>query len=100
MLTTIGAKQPYEEYYIHFNFSRYCGTATVVSATVTAVNYETDADVTSTIITAAKQLVTGQSVYVWVKAGTTGESYQITCKVVASDDSKYELDAMLPVVET
>ena len=99
MRLILGAKQPYEAYYIQFNFTRYLGTATISSATVTAVDIADNSDVTATITTVGSQSITSPSVYVWVKAGTTAHTYQITCKITASDGSKYELDALLPVVE-
>jgi hypothetical protein len=99
MRLSLGAKQPYEAYYIQFDFTRYLGTATISTATVTATDTADDSDVTSTITTVGSQSISGGSVYVWVKAGTTGKTYQVTCKITASDGSKYELDALLPVVE-
>ena len=99
MRQILGAKQPYEAYYISFNFARWLGTATISSATVNAVDDADDSDATATVTTVASQVITSPYVYVWVKAGATGKEYQITCKIVATDGSKYELDALLPVVE-
>ena len=92
-------KQPYEEYFLTFDFSWVLGSATILSAAVTAVNNDTASDVTATITTVASQIKTNTTVKVWVKAGTTGETYKITVKAVASDGAKYELDGLLPVRE-
>ena len=94
-----GTKQPYEEYYVEFNFKNDLGTETASSATVTAT-LTTEGDSTTTITTAALQYLSTTSVFVWVKAGASGSSYKITAKVVGSAGSKYELEAMLPVLET
>lgn len=100
MIHPLGAKQPYEAYFISFNFAKWLGTATILTATVTAADTDDDSDATSIVTTVESQVITSPSVYVWVKAGTTAKSYKITCKIVASDGSKYELDALLPVTET
>lgn len=90
-------KQSTEAYYIEFDFSAICGSATVSSASVTATEVDTGTDVTATITTAASQSISGTSVYVWVKAGTSGTDYLITCKATASDGSIYELDGLMLV---
>ena len=99
----LGDKQPYEEYYISFDFTEYLDSATISSATVTALDItaDPDSDVSTTLINSTKQKTDAfaKIVYVWVRAGTAEHEYQITCKVVASDGSKYELDAILPVTE-
>jgi len=92
-------KQPYEEYYVEFDFTNALGTATIASATGSATNNGTGADATSTVITAASQMNTTTSVFIWVKAGTSGVPYKITAKAIASARSKYELDGLLPVTE-
>lgn len=99
MIHPLGAKQPYEAYFISFNFAKWLGTATILTATVTATDTDDDSDATATVTTEGSQVVSSPSVYVWVKAGTSGKVYQITCRITASDGSKYELDALLPVTE-
>jgi NADPH-dependent ferric siderophore reductase len=89
-------KQPSEAYYVQFDFTEAVDTDTISSATVTAVD-ESGTDVTTTIITAAKQTITSPSVYVWVKGGTSGTVYTITCIITSSSGEIYELDAQLPV---
>lgn len=92
-------KQPFEEYYVEFDFSSDLGAATVTSATVTAKVVGTGADATTTITDPTKQSEKDKSVLVWLQAGTTGLEYEITCRIVASDGSKYELDGLLLVKE-
>jgi hypothetical protein len=38
-------------------------------------------------------------VYGWVRTGTSGHEYLITCRIVGSADSQYELDGILPVAD-
>ena len=90
-------KQASEAYYIEFDFSDLCGTATVSSATVAAVVHSTGVDATSTITTVGSQSISGTSVYVWVKAGTDGTDYRITCTATASDGSIYEMEGLMLV---
>lgn len=91
-------KQPSEAYYVEFDFESAAGsTAALVSATVAARIFSTGVDATATITTAASQVIAGQSVFVWVKAGSDATDYQITCVATASDGSIYELEGMLLV---
>ena len=100
-MDNFSTKQPYEAYYVEFPFTKDLGADGIASATVTATNNDTGADMTATVTTAANQIILGQSVFVWVKAGTTGTDYKITCRIVADDDnaSQYEKDGLLPVLE-
>jgi len=94
-------KQPYEAYYVQFPFAKDLESDGIASAVVTATNNDTGADATSTVTTAANQVILGKSVFVWVKAGVSGTDYKITCRIVADDDngSQYEKDGLLPVLE-
>jgi len=93
-------KQPYEEYYTAFDFTNYLDAETILSAVVSVIDLASPAvDVTATITTAGSQAITDGTVYVWVKGGSSGHTYKITCKVVCSAGSKHELDVILPVVE-
>ena len=80
-------KQTGETYQIEFDFSTIASTLTISSAVTTAKIVSTGVDVTSTITAPASQSIVGQSVFVWVKAGTDGTDYLITCKATASDGS-------------
>jgi hypothetical protein len=99
MRQKLGSKQPYEEYYISFNFLSWLGSDTISSATVSAVDMADNSDVVSTITDSTKQYEVTPNVYVWIRAGTNGHRYQITCRIVSSSGSKYELDAMLQVIQ-
>ena len=93
-------KQPYEEYYIDFDFVNVIAyPEESFSATGTAVD-ELGANATTTIITAIKQYLDPTKVYVWVKGGTTGKTYTITCRIVTDIGEKYEKEGQMSVVET
>jgi len=92
-------KQTGEAYYIEFDFSKLCGTATISSAVVSAKIVSTGVDATATITTVGSQSVSGTSCFVWVKAGTDGVDYQITCKATASDGSVYEDEGLMLVAD-
>jgi uncharacterized phiE125 gp8 family phage protein len=96
---TLTAKQPYEEYAISFDFTAALGAETIASATVTAKD-QNFADVSTTILNVASQIIAPTIVYPWVRAGVDGMDYLITCQVVGTGGSKYELDAILPVIES
>jgi len=91
-------KQSAEAYYIEFDFLDKIGSAvTVSSAVVAAKIVSTGVDATVTVTTVAKQTISNQSVYVWVKAGTSGVDYQITCVGTCSDASVHELEGLMLV---
>jgi len=90
-------KQSAEAYFIEWDFADLCGSATIASATVTAKLVSTGADATATITTAGSQSISGTSVYTWVKAGSDGVDYQLTCVATASDGSIYELEGLMLV---
>lgn len=99
-MRTLDSKQPYEAYYIAFDFSNVIASSSIVSATITVVDSSGE-DKTSTITTAESQVLTATQVNVWIKGGTDGETYKITCRIITNSvpAEKYELDAELPVVE-
>ena len=112
-----GAKQPYEAYYVEFDFvNDIADEDSISSATVVAKNGAID--VTATLTDVTKQLIDGIAdvtwdaytdavklaakatvVSVWVMAGTTGVTYVITCQIVTVDGEKYEAEADLQVLE-
>jgi len=92
-------KQTGESYYIEFDFTSVSSTLVISSATVAAKIVSTGVDVTATLTTVAKQLITSPIVYVWVTAGTDGVDYQITCKATASNGSVYELEGLMLVAD-
>jgi hypothetical protein len=99
-MRVFGEKQPYEEYYVAFDFSNVLASASINSATVTAVDSE-GANATAAIIDSGQQIIDNVlfHVNVWVKGGVSGITYTITCKTITSSGEKYELDAQLPVME-
>ena len=97
-IRVLDAKQPYEEYYIKFDFTNVIGTAEIDSSVVSAID-SSGADATTTVTKVANQLIATPYVNVWVQGGVTGERYTITCKIVTDAGEKYELEAELPVVE-
>jgi hypothetical protein len=94
----LGFKQPAEAYYISFLFKSLLRSYNIETAVITAHDADSGADVTATITEVAKQVTRSHSVDVWVKGGTDGHTYKITCSIHASDNSDYILNAMLPVV--
>lgn len=98
-LRAFDAKQPWEEYHVGFNFESLLGTDTIEAAVVSAVDLETGDDVTDTITDSTEQTTSGSVVYVWVRSGTAGCRYRITCRITTSSGSKWELDGLLPVSE-
>lgn len=97
MTQTFSSKQASEAFAICFDFTDVLDTETIVSAVITAIDQVSLADVTATILDGTKQSNTTKVVYGWVRAGTTGHRYVITCKIVSSGASNYELDGILPV---
>ena len=100
-MANLGSKQPWEEYYVTFNFINLIGSASIATANVSVVNNATNATCTSSLTEVANQTFSTNTVYIWIKGGTTGSEYKITCKVTtdATPQERYELDANLPVEE-
>jgi hypothetical protein len=99
MATNFSSKQPSEAFAIHFDFTYVLGTETIASATITAIDQDTLVDASTTILDVTKQSNTDWMVAGWVQAGVSGHNYIITCKIVGSAGSLYELDGILPVEE-
>ena len=80
MSNTFSGKQPFDEYFVAFNFSNVIGKDTIASAVVTAVD-SLDADKTSVVTDATQQNIDGPRVYVWVKGGDNahGQRYHKIC---------------------
>lgn len=100
MASTFSVKEPSEAYFISFDFSAVVGVETISSAVVTATDQATLAVVSTTILGVESQSITTPYVYARVRAGTSGHTYLINCKIVCSAGSLYELDGILPVEET
>jgi hypothetical protein len=96
----LGSKQPYEEYYVAFNFANVIGSATIATANV-VVRDATDATCTVALTVVANQTLATNTVNIWIKGGLTDNEYKITCQIETDSTpaEKYELDAILPVAE-
>lgn len=99
MTAAFSSKQPSEAFAISFDFADYLGSETISTATITAADQADLSDVSTTILDSTKQSNTTTVVYGWVRSGTSGHAYIITCKIVGSSGSNYELDGILPVDE-
>lgn len=99
MTVEFSQKQPYEAYAVSFDFTTVLGAETIASDTVTAVDLLDSSDQSLVVLDIAKETDTTTVVYPWVRAGTTGHRYLITCQIVGSLGSLYELEAILPVTE-
>jgi len=100
MTTEFSSKQTYEAYAISFDFTTVLGVETISTVAITAVDQFDSSDASTIILDVTKQSNTNTIVYGWVRAGTTGHDYLITCKIVGSLASQYELEAILPVLDT
>lgn len=105
LMETLDSKQSYEEYFIRMDFTDVITDSdTIASATVTATDPSPgeggESDVTNTITDPAKQDIDGTVVNIWVRAGTSGKTYTITCKIVTVAGEKFECEAGLPVSDT
>lgn len=102
-MARFGSKQPYEEYYVTFDFSNVLpeGASVATSGIVVVVEDSSGATCTSSITTVANQTSDDTSVGVWVKGGVSDNEYKISCKIqtTSTPPEKYELDAVLPVAE-
>ena len=99
-MDTFGTKQSYEAYYVSFDFINVLTTAdSIASAVVTAA--EGAEDKTTIVTTAANQNLTRTRVNVWIKAGSSGHTYILTCKIVTTLHAElFEMDVELPVLDT
>lgn len=90
-------KQPSEQYYIAFDFDAYLDGEVIDSAVITVV--DEDGATVETLLDDTKQVLSSYRVYLWVKSGTSGIRYKITCKVTGENGSIYEMDAYQYVEE-
>jgi hypothetical protein len=99
-MARLGSKQPYEEYFVSFDFTAVIGSAALATANVIAYD-STGATATSIVTEVANQTMATACVYIWVKGGVADNEYKITCQIEtnSSPAEKYELDATLPIAE-
>jgi uncharacterized phiE125 gp8 family phage protein len=101
MTTYFSTKQPAEAFAISFDFTVKLGAENIASATLVAIDQTTLIDVSLTVLDVANQTNTTKIVYGWVRAGTSGHDYLITCTIIGdgAPASTYELEGILPVLE-
>jgi len=98
MIAELTPKQASEAYYISWDFSGVLATGeTISSATVVALDMADSSVVTGTVTDVAKQTIATAYVYTWVKAGTDGHTYRLTCTATSSLAAVYELEGILAV---
>ena len=101
MLKKFKPKQPYEEYYMYFDFANDLGTGVTVGSvsSFTAVDTADSSDVLTTITDTGLQFISGQKVYFWARAGADQHTYKFECKIIGSDGAKYENEGTMLVRE-
>ena len=100
MTTEYSSKLPYEAYAISFDFADVLGVETIASATITAIDMADSSDVSTIVLDVIKQTNSPTVVFGWIRAGTASHRYFLSCKIVGSAGSLYELDAIQPVSGT
>ena len=101
MLGKFGDKQPYEEYYLKFDFTEELAESdSIDEITATVIQVSDDSDTSPTMLDPTKDYADGSNAYVWIKGGTTDTVYLVTCKVTTSVlKEKYELEGSITVRE-
>lgn len=88
-------KQSYEERLFSFDFSsKSDGTISSIVSVVSSNQGNVDG---SSNVTISSEAYSGLVVSAIFIGGTSGETYKLTCKVIASDGQKLELDGLLRV---
>ena len=101
MTTEFRTKQPSEKWAISFDFTAKLGAATIASVTsLIALDELDNSNVSTTVLDSTLQTNTTTVVNTFVRAGTTGHRYLITCIIAGSDGSIHELEGILPVLST
>jgi hypothetical protein len=99
----LDAKQPYEAYYIEFDFSAVYedqGETALTIDSVTVTDLADDSDVSASMYDDTKNIVEGLFAFVWIYGGTDGHEYEITVRAEGDTYSeKYELEALMRVQE-
>lgn len=100
MTTEFRVKQTSEEWAIGFDFTEALNGAIITSITsIIALDQLDGSNVSTIVLNSAKQFKDDSVAYGWVRAGTSGHRYLITCIILASDGSIYELEGILPVLD-
>jgi len=101
MLGRFGDKQPYEEYYLKFDFSEELAESdSIDTLTATVIKISDDTDASDTMLDNSKDYSDGADAYIWIKGGADDTAYLVTCKVLTSVlKEKYELEGSITVRE-
>jgi uncharacterized phiE125 gp8 family phage protein len=101
MTTEFRQKQPSEKWAISFDFAAKLGVNTISSVTsLIALDEADNSDVSTTVLDSTLQTNSTTVVNTYVRAGTSGHRYLITCIIAGSDGSIHELEGILPVLST
>ena len=101
MAVTFQSKQPAEKWAISFDFAAALGVNTISSViSIIALDELDNSNVSTIVLDSTLQTNSDTIVYTYVRAGTSGHRYIITCIIARSDGSIHELEGILPVAET
>lgn len=90
-------KQAYEERIFQFDFSGKMEATATISSIVSIISTNLGNVSGSTNVTVASAAASAQVAQALFSGGTSGETYQITAKVIDSDGQKLEADGLLRV---
>lgn len=94
-------KQPAEQYPIAFDYFEKLPAGTELSSGIaSAVDTSDDSDASNTVLQSTIATISGTQARIGVQAGTSGKTYQITCKVTLDDGSILEDEATMTVTES
>jgi len=100
MVRSFPDKQPYEEFFVVFNFYRLLSRTNDSIATVAELKaFDADGvDQTTSFIDAGEQVIATPRVFAWVKGGTP-QRYRLVCKITTTGGKKWQMVGYLTVVE-
>jgi hypothetical protein len=81
-------KAPQTAYSVSIDISAWLVSETIQSLTCTAVDASTGADATAAILDTGKCTFSGGTLKPWIKGGTDGMVYLVTCLVVTTTGSQ------------
>lgn len=91
-------KQSSEQFTIEIDFSRVLSDSeTISSYTLSAINNNTGDDVKTAIVDSDTKDT--ESVYITVKAGTTGSKYKVTVVITTSSSNIFEKDVIMEILD-
>jgi len=106
-MQTIGSKQPWEAFRQPFDFEGFLGADETINSIYEVVvesldsDGAVDEDVSSTMADVTKNTISSDAytANIWIQGGTDGILYKITCRIIGTLGSQYELECILPVKE-